>query len=135
VVSYGLLTGAVVLTLISQPWRIDWDVLGDTLSVGTRSAPALVLLAWVVLVSTVLAYLTGISAIRRLSAQVAAAVACLEVVIAAALAWIALGEALSALQILGGAVVLGGAFIAQTAAVTSAPSPQLTEPKPEPATT
>lgn len=132
VISYGLLSGALALTLISQPWRINWEVLGDTLPVGTRSAPALALLAWVVLVSTVLAYLTGISAVRRLSAQVAAAVACLEVVLAAGLAWVALGEALSVLQMVGGAVVLAGAFIAQTAAVTAAPSPHLQSPAPEP---
>lgn len=133
VVSYGLLTGTLALTLVSQPWQINWGLLGNTLSVDDRRAPALALLAWVVLVSTVLAYLAGISAIRRLSAQVASAVACLEVVIATALAWFALGEALSMLQVLGGAVVLAGAFIAQTAVVTTARSRQLPEPTPEPA--
>lgn len=137
VISYGLLSGALALTLVSRPWEIDWEVLGSALPVGSRTTPALLLVAWVVLVSTVLAYLTGISAVRRLSAQVAAAVACLEVVIAAGIAWVALAEALSAPQIVGGAVVLAGAFVAQTAAVTNSPNPELPatpEPETEPAT-
>ncbi len=68
------------------------------------------------LVATVLAYGTGVLAVRRLSPQVAGVVACLEAVIATALAWVLLGEHLSAPQIAGGAVVLVGAFIAQSSA-------------------
>ncbi|MGH3657760.1 MAG: EamA family transporter [Micromonosporaceae bacterium] len=135
-ISYGLLFGAIALTLVSQPWRIDWAVLGTALPVGSGTAPALALLAWVVLIATVVAYLTGISALRRLSAQVAAAVACLEVVVAAAVAWVALGEALSVVQIIGGGVVLAGAFIAQAATAIRAPSPELSgseDPEPAPA--
>jgi drug/metabolite transporter (DMT)-like permease len=135
VISYGLLFGALGLTVVSQPWRIDWAVLGSTVPVGSATAPALALLAWVVLVATVLAYLTGISAVRRLSAQVAGAVACLEVVVAAALAWVALGEALDTVQIVGGFVVLAGAFVAQTAtgirSTSVEPEPTV---EPEPAT-
>jgi drug/metabolite transporter (DMT)-like permease len=131
-ISYGLLSAALALTLISQPWQINWAVIGDTLAVGARAAPAWVLLAWVVLVSTVLAYLTGISAVRRLSAQVAAAVACLEVVLATGTAWIMLGEALSVFQMVGGAVVLTGAFVAQTAAVSGSAGPGLPDATPEP---
>jgi drug/metabolite transporter (DMT)-like permease len=137
VISYGLLFGALGLTVVSQPWRIDWAVLSGTVPVGSTTAPALALLAWVVLVATVLAYLTGISAVRRLSAQVAGAVACLEVVVAAALAWVALGEALDTAQIVGGFVVLVGAFVAQTATATQAPTRnaalEKSEPEPAPA--
>ncbi|CAM5681666.1 EamA family transporter [Streptomyces violaceorubidus] len=66
------------------------------------------------LIATVLAYVTGIVAVRRLSPQVAGVVACLEAVIATVLAWVLLGEHLSAPQIIGGVVVLAGAFIAQS---------------------
>jgi drug/metabolite transporter (DMT)-like permease len=59
---------------------------------------------------------TGVQAVRRLSPQVAGVVACLEAVIATVLAWVLLGEHLSAPQIIGGTVVLCGAFIAQTSA-------------------
>ena len=82
---------------------------------GTPVAAGL-LLGWIVLVATVLAYVTGVVSVRRLSPQVAGVVACLEAVIATVLAWVLLGEHLSAPQIIGGAVVLVGAFIAQSSA-------------------
>ncbi|MFF2810304.1 DMT family transporter [Streptomyces sp. NPDC058000] len=115
VIAYGLLFGAVILTLIARPWAMNWSVLGGTADLNGVGVPALLLLAWIVLVATVTAYLTGVVSIRRLSPQVAGVVACLEAVIATVLAWVLLGEHLSAPQIAGGAVVLIGAFIAQSA--------------------
>ncbi|MFD8548056.1 DMT family transporter [Streptomyces sp. NPDC059649] len=115
VIAYGLLIGAVILTAIARPWELDWTVLGGGADMNGTQVPAALLLAWIVLVATVAAYLTGVVSIRRLSPQVAGVVACLEAVIATVLAWVLLGEHLSAPQILGGVVVLIGAFIAQLA--------------------
>lgn len=115
VIAYGLLTGAVVLTLIARPWGMDWSVLGGGAEMNGTRVPAVLLLAWIVLIATVAAYLTGVVSIRRLSPQVAGVVACLEAVIATVLAWVLLGEHLAAPQIAGGVVVLAGAFIAQSA--------------------
>ncbi|MEV0373575.1 EamA family transporter [Streptomyces sp. NPDC050636] len=113
--AYGLLIGTAVLTLIARPWGMDWSVLGGSADMAGTTVPAALLLAWIVLIATVLAYLTGVVSIRMLSPQVAGVVACLEAVIATVLAWVLLGEHLSAPQIVGGAVVLVGAFIAQSA--------------------
>lgn len=115
VIAYGLLIGAVVLTVIARPWEMNWSVLDGGADMNGTQVPAVALLVWIVLVSTVAAYLTGVVSIRRLSPQVAGVVACLEAVIATVLAWVLLGEHLSAPQIVGGAVVLVGAFIAQSA--------------------
>ncbi|WP_405411347.1 EamA family transporter [Streptomyces decoyicus] len=115
VIAYGLLTGAVVLTVIARPWDMRWPVLGGSADMNGTQVPAVLLLAWIVLIATVAAYLTGVVSIRRLSPQVAGVVACLEAVIATVLAWVLLGEHLSAPQIAGGVVVLTGAFIAQSA--------------------
>jgi drug/metabolite transporter (DMT)-like permease len=114
VTAYGLLVGAAVLTMVARPWTMAWPVLAGTADMNGTSVPAVVLLAWIVLVSTVLAYVTGVPAVRRLSPQVAGVVACLEAVVATVLAWVLLGEHLSAPQIIGGAVVLVGAFVAQS---------------------
>ncbi|MEU3892143.1 EamA family transporter [Streptomyces sp. NPDC029041] len=114
VIAYGLLVGAAVLTVVARPWTMDWSVLGGTASMDGRPVAAGVLLAWIVLVATVVAYVTGVVSVRRLSPQVAGVVACLEAVIATVLAWVLLGEHLSAPQIAGGAIVLVGAFIAQS---------------------
>ncbi|RPF31850.1 threonine/homoserine efflux transporter RhtA [Streptomyces sp. TLI_185] len=116
VIAYGLLIGAVVLTGVARPWTMDWSVLTGTAHMDGTPVAALLLLAWIVLIATVLAYVTGVLSVRRLSPQVAGVVACLEAVVATVLAWVLLGEHLSAPQIVGGAVVLVGAFIAQSSA-------------------
>ncbi|MET7615253.1 EamA family transporter [Streptomyces seoulensis] len=116
VIAYGLLVGAVVLTLVARPWTMDRSVLTGTVHLDGTPVPALALLVWIVLVATVAAYVTGVLSVRRLSPQVAGVVACLEAVIATVLAWVLLGERLSLPQVAGGAVVLLGAFIAQTSA-------------------
>ncbi|GHB26661.1 membrane protein [Streptomyces viridiviolaceus] len=116
VIAYGLLVGAAVLTVVARPWSMDWSVLAHSAPMNGTPVAAGLLLAWIVLVATVLAYVTGVLSVRRLSPQVAGVVACLEAVIATVLAWVLLGEHLSAPQIIGGAVVLVGAFIAQSSA-------------------
>ncbi|MFJ8192913.1 EamA family transporter [Streptomyces sp. NPDC096094] len=124
VIAYGLLVGAAVLTVVARPWSMDWSVLTHDVPMDGTPVAAGLLLAWIVLIATVLAYVTGIVAVRRLSPQVAGVVACLEAVIATVLAWVLLGEHLSAPQIIGGVVVLVGAFIAQS----STPAKGSTDP-------
>ncbi|WP_030147512.1 EamA family transporter [Streptomyces sp. NRRL S-455] len=114
VIAYGLLVGAAVLTVVARPWSMEWSVLQGTARMDATPVAAVVLLAWIVLVATVVAYVTGVLSVRRLSPQVAGVVACLEAVIATVLAWVLLGEHLSAPQIAGGVIVLVGAFIAQS---------------------
>ncbi|MFD6435371.1 DMT family transporter [Streptomyces venezuelae] len=116
VIAYGLLVGTLVLTAVARPWGMDWSVLTGDADLDGSAVPAWTLLAWIVLIATVVAYVTGVLSVRRLSPQVAGVVACLEAVIATALAWVVLGEHLSAPQVVGGAVVLVGAFIAQSSA-------------------
>ncbi|WP_405495238.1 EamA family transporter [Streptomyces sp. NBC_00096] len=113
-IAHGMIVGTLVMTVIARPWQIDWRVLGGDAAVGDLMVPAPVLLGWVVLIATVFAYLTGVVSVRKLSPQVAGVVACLEAVVATVLAWVLLGEHLATWQIVGGALVLGGAFIAQT---------------------
>ncbi|MGW7368951.1 EamA family transporter [Streptomyces sp. NPDC054841] len=114
VIAYGLLIGALLLTVVARPWGMDWSVLGGSASMGGTPVPAALLLGWIVLIATVVAYVTGVVSVRKLSPQVAGVVACLEAVIATVLAWVLLREHLSGPQIIGGAVVLAGAFIAQS---------------------
>ncbi|MFC1409431.1 DMT family transporter [Streptacidiphilus sp. N1-12] len=112
--AYGLIIGAIVLLPIARPWETHWHLLGTDVSMGGTPVPALLLLGWVVLIATVLAYLTGVASVSRLSAPVAGVVACLEAVVATVLAWVLLGEHLVLPQIIGGLLVLAGACVAQT---------------------
>jgi drug/metabolite transporter (DMT)-like permease len=123
VIAHGLLVGAVVLTALARPWNIHWAVLAHRTALGSREVPAVLLVCWLVLVCTVTSYLTGVVAVRRLTPQVAGVVSCIEAVVATVLAWVLLGEHLGTAQVLGGLLVLAGAFVAQTAA-SAASSPR-----------
>lgn len=122
VVAFGSLIAAVLLGALAQPWTLPWHMLADPVTLGTLSLPGWAAALWLGTVCTALAYYLGISAIRRLSPQVAGGVAYLEVVTAIVLAWILLGEALTLIQVFGAAVIITGAFIAQTA-VPAGPTP------------
>ncbi|MFE2557816.1 DMT family transporter [Streptomyces sp. NPDC059352] len=122
VIAYGLLIGALVLTVVARPWNMDRSILGGSVDMDGSGVPAWLLLGWIVLIATVLAYVTGVVSVRRLSPQVAGVVACLEAVVATVLAWVLLGEHLDAPQILGGALVLVGAFIAQSSTPKAPPA-------------
>ncbi|WP_055587081.1 EamA family transporter [Streptacidiphilus griseoplanus] len=119
--AYGLLVGAVVLTAVARPWEMRWTLLGGSVAMGGSQVPALLLVGWVVLVATVLAYLTGVVSVRRLSPPVAGVVSCLEAVVATVAAWVLLGERLGVPQVVGGLMVLAGALIAQTSAPAGEP--------------
>lgn len=121
VIAYGLLVGTVVLTAFARPWTIDFPALAHQAALGDREVPSVLLLAWIVLVATVVAYLSGVLAVRRLSPPVAGVVACIEAVVGTVLAWFLLAEHLGAAQLAGGTLVLAGAFTAQTSAAGAPP--------------
>jgi drug/metabolite transporter (DMT)-like permease len=110
----GSVVGAVALSLVAVPWTAPVGVLAQSAPIGERSAPAWMFAAWIILVSTIVAYLTGAAAVQRLSAAIGGAVAYVEVVAAALFAWILLDERLTGPQLIGGAIVLAGAFVAQS---------------------
>ncbi|MFI9158410.1 EamA family transporter [Kitasatospora aureofaciens] len=112
--AFGLLIGAVLLTVFTRPWQADWSLLGGSVVMNGHALPALLPAAWMVLIATVLAYLTGVVSVGYLSPPVAGVVANLEAVVATVLAWVLLGEHLGLPQVTGGLLVLAGAFAAQT---------------------
>ncbi|WP_433479477.1 EamA family transporter [Spirillospora sp. CA-142024] len=118
ITSAGSVVAAAVLTVFAAPWALPWDVLPAHVPVAGHTAPGWALVAWIGIVSTVIAYLTGVAGLQRLSAQVGGAICYTEAVAAALIAWAALGERLTPVQMTGGAIVLAGAYIAQRAAAT-----------------
>ncbi|AOS63896.1 EamA family transporter [Actinoalloteichus hymeniacidonis] len=113
VIAFGAIVASVVLLPIAQPWNLRWELVTGTVEISGIAMPAMIALLWLAGVSTALAYLAGVAAVRRLSPAVAGAVGYLEVVTAIVLAWLLIGEALSPMQTLGAVIVLAGAFIAQ----------------------
>lgn len=78
------------------------------------SAGNVLLAAGVVVVGTLLPFICMVAALRHIPAPRAGVVATLEPVLATVFAWAILGEALSAVQIAGGALVLGAVAWVQT---------------------
>lgn len=74
-----------------------------------------------VVVSTVVAYLTGIAAINRIGATRGALVALLEVIAAGVASWLLLGEIPGAIQLVGGALILAGVALARAASAPDSP--------------
>ncbi|GAA0585211.1 EamA family transporter [Actinomadura livida] len=120
----GTAVAAAALTVLAAPWALPWGVLPGPVPVAGFTAPGWTLVAWIGVVSTVLAYLAGVAGLQRLPAQVGGALCYTEAVAAGLIAWAVLGERLTPAQMTGGVIVLTGAYIAQRAAARStAPGP------------
>lgn len=111
-VACGALVGLVPLALLGS-WRFPFTALGTQVQVGGAVVPAWAPVLWLALVSTSLAYLTGVTALRFLSAPVVSVLSTVEALIAAAIAWALLGESLAVAQLAGGAILLAGVVVVQ----------------------
>jgi drug/metabolite transporter (DMT)-like permease len=131
-IAWGMTGAAVVLIPFARPWNIPWAAftVSATPSAGGQTLPVFVAYLWMVLVATVVAYILGVNAVRRLSAAVGATVASLEVIGGAVVAWALVGETLGGFQIVGGLIVLSGALLAQTATASAGPVPAAEEAVP-----
>jgi drug/metabolite transporter (DMT)-like permease len=104
---------------VLQPWwSFPFAALGETVSlqgaVESSSAPVWLLCLWMIIPGTVFPFVLSLGALRHLPATRVSVVAMIEVVLASFVAWLWLGETLSAAQLVGGGVVLLGVVLAQT---------------------
>jgi drug/metabolite transporter (DMT)-like permease len=116
---YGFLFAGAFWALVQPLWRFPWDVLNDSVSLqgrlADRNAPVWLLVAFIVVVGTMVTFSLLTGALRHITATRAAILATLEPVVATVVAWIWLRESFGAAQLAGGAVVLAGVVLAQTA--------------------
>ena len=113
-------TAAAVFWSVVQPWwTFPWQDLYAAVALPgplpEADVPAWLLVGWVVLLGTVVPYGLILLALRSLGSARTGLLGMAEPVLAAAVAWLVLGEALSAVQLVGGAVVLTGIVLAETA--------------------
>ncbi len=117
-------TFAAVFWAIAQPWwTFPWNrVDGASSLLGRLSdydAPVSGLLAYVVILGTVVPFILLVTALHYIPATRVTIFGMLEPVLAALVAYAWLGEELTALQVIGALLVLGGVAIAQTARASS----------------
>lgn len=110
---------AALFWMVAQPlWTFEAGVLGDdvTLPAGLDvTVPLWLLVAWVVVLGTVIPYVLVLVGVRRLGPGRSAVIGMLEPVGAAATAWVVLGESMTPVQLAGGVVVLVGVALAESA--------------------
>ena len=116
---YGFLFAALLWAVVQPLWEFPWGVLGDTVSLqgnlSEHTAPVWLMVGFIIVVGTMITFSLLTAALRHISATRASIVATLEPVIATVVAWVWLGESFGPAQLIGGAVVLAGIFVAQSA--------------------
>ncbi len=116
---YGFLFAALFWAVVQPLWQFPWGVLDDTVSLqgnlSEYSAPVWLLVGFIVVVGTMITFSLLTGALRHVSATRASIVATLEPVLATVVAWLWLGETFGTAQLVGGAVVISGILLAETA--------------------
>jgi len=104
----GLVTGALALGVLGVVGLLPMRVGSGTVTLIGTETPSWVAFVQLVVVAAALAYVLGIIGTRRLGSTLASFVGLTEVLFAILFAWILLGELPRPIQMLGGALILGG---------------------------
>lgn len=116
---YGFLFSALFWAIVQPWWSFPGRHLGERVSLLGHLAgwhlPAWALVLCMLALGTVVPFRLMIGALRHISPTRAGIVAMLEPVVASLVAYGWLGETLGAAQLVGGAIVLAGVVLAQTA--------------------
>jgi drug/metabolite transporter (DMT)-like permease len=124
---WSFVAAAVFWAVVAPWWTFDAAVLAEPVpsALGSLELPLWVLVAWIVVLGAIVPFWLSIAALRHVPPTTAGLVATVEPVFASVVAWLWLGQQLSAWQVLGGVVVLVGIGLAQTArAGTPSPAPE-----------
>lgn len=117
--AFGFLFASAFWACVEPWWTFPAHVVGSEVSLLGRlegnELPVWALMCCVIVLGTILPFLLVVGALRHLSPTRVSIVAMLEPVMGAAVAYAWLAESLGTIQLVGGAVVLGAIFLAQTA--------------------
>jgi drug/metabolite transporter (DMT)-like permease len=118
-ICWGFLFAALFWAVLAPWWSFPFGRVDDSVSLlghldGVH-LPVWSLMAWMVVLGTIVPFALLVSALRHIAATRAGIVAMLEPVVATVVAWLWLAEALDAGQLAGATVVLAAILLAQTA--------------------
>lgn len=109
--SGGLLVGALVMWLVGFLGLLPMTFSTADTTLGPWTVPWWVSVVGLIILATVLAYVSGIMAARSLGSKVASFVSLTEVLFAVIWAWLLLGELPGPIQLLGGLLIVGGVVL------------------------
>jgi drug/metabolite transporter (DMT)-like permease len=117
--AWGFLFATLFWAVVEPWWSFPHDVFAGSTSLlghlGTLHAPLWLLVAWMIVLGSIVPFTLVVAALPRIGATRTAIVAMLEPVFAILVAWVWLGESLNAVQLVGAALTLAGIALAQTA--------------------
>ncbi len=120
---WGLGMAGLTWAIVMPVWKFPFDVFTMEMNLqgifdGTF-VPGWVLIAWVILMGTIVPYLFVVGGLRRLSPSTSSVMGMLEPVLAGAFAWIWLAQSWAPIQLGGVAIVLVGIYIADRAKIAA----------------
>jgi len=107
---WGFGAGALFWAVVQPWWTFPWQTLAGPSAVVV---PQWALLTYLVVLGTVVPFYLVLASMKHLRAAQASTVGMSEPVLGAVAAWLLLSEVLVPVQIMGGAVVLLGVFLAE----------------------
>ena len=118
-VVWGMGVAGLFWSIVLPIWNFPTQIFTTSINLQGRfsdySAPGWLLIAYIIVFGTMVPYLLVVGGIRRLSASTSSVIGMLEPVLAGAFAWIWLSQSWSAIQLVGGVIVLVGIYIADRA--------------------
>ena len=115
-VVWGIGIAGLFWLIVLPIWNFPTQILTTQINLQGRfseySAPGWLLITYIIIFGTLVPYLFVINGIRLISASKSSVIGMLEAVIGGAFAWIWLEQSWSAIQLLGGVIVLVGIYIA-----------------------
>ena len=118
-VVWGMGVAGLFWSIVLPIWNFPTQIFTTQINLQGRfsdyNAPGWLLIAYIIVFGTMVPYLLVVGGIRRLSASTSSVIGMLEPVLAGAFAWIWLSQSWSAIQLVGGVIVLIGIYIADRA--------------------
>ena len=113
---WGFGAAALFWAIVQPWWSFPWSSLsgnGHPMGDGHPTIPIWALACSMVILGTVVPFWMEVAALTNIRASQVSVVAMTEPLVAIAVAWIALGEVLSGIQLVGAVVVLAGVIITE----------------------
>lgn len=118
VVTLAFGASTIFWAVLEPWWQFESELISGRVNLVADSSatlPAWLLMLWMIVLGTIAPFFLSFVSLRHLKARTVAIVGTLEPVVASAIAFVLLNESLLAIQLLGGAAVLIGVVLAETA--------------------
>jgi drug/metabolite transporter (DMT)-like permease len=113
---WGMGVAALFWAIVQPWWTFPFAALGGSQPMFADSGPVIPvagLATWMIVLGTVFPFSLVVVSMQHLRASQASVVGMTEPIFATAIAWLALGEALDPVQLVGAAIVLGSVLVAE----------------------